>query len=460
MDRRPGIAFASYVDERITRYRKRVTAIAAVAASLAFGISILIVEIRTGNQVLHAVDAHIASLVETQDRPELQRLLKSITEEGKNSVLVVEDGIVVASSRTLSELDSPYNEPKSIRIANQSRLTASGLLTEIPILRPNGPKEVNAKIIILSPLDSLLFWSLGIALLILNVGLLMGSKLSDKLRKTIALALRPVKDLDEAIRSLKTLKDPRALKKTGIYELDHIADSILETHQALVNARDALAEKKAKELATEAYKRLIHDLHNPVSALRTMIKVSNLQNISPEERAASASRIPEVAEQILNQVSAAKSNLDFEAEVLKEEDIRDCIAKATEQARLASPRFETVAVESNFPELPVIFAHDANLLGRAVSNLVKNALDACRDQVRVVVQKGVGSTSIQVLDDGPGLPQDQVGLFLQGRARSTKEDRQAYGLAAANHIARIHGGRIIYKKSELGGACFEIRLHG
>lgn len=103
-------------------------------------------------------------------------------------------------------------------------------------------------------------------------------------------------------------------------------------------------------------------------------------------------------------------------------------------------------------------AHDSSLLNRAVGNLVKNAIDACKGRVQVTVKSADECTLIQVSDDGPGLSQQKAGLFLQGREKSTKGDRQAFGLAAANHIIRSHGGRIVYRPSELGGACFEIRI--
>src|SRR6202035_4689392 len=111
-------------------------------------------------------------------------------------------------------------------------------------------------------------------------------------------------------------------------------------------------EKRAKELATESYQRLLHDLHNPVAALRTLIKVAAMPTLSADDRKEASDRIPYLAEQILNQVSAAKENINFEAKILKEEDIRECVKNALEQTNLASPRFGSVTVESAIPSEP------------------------------------------------------------------------------------------------------------
>ena len=54
--------------------------------------------------------------------------------------------------------------------------------------------------------------------------------------------------------------------------------------------------------------------------------------------------------------------------------------------------------------------------------------------------------------------EDRVAIYLQGRGKSKKEDRSNLGLSSVNHITQLHGGRVVYRKSKLGGACFELHL--
>lgn len=105
-------------------------------------------------------------------------------------------------------------------------------------------------------------------------------------------------------------------------------------------------------------------------------------------------------------------------------------------------------------------SHDSILLGRALSNLITNAIEAASKRVQVEISKIEDGVSIKVNDDGKGLEQEEVSLHLQGRGKSTKNERMGIGLASANHIIRSHGGKIIYQSSPLGGACFEVRLQG
>ena len=55
--------------------------------------------------------------------------------------------------------------------------------------------------------------------------------------------------------------------------------------------------------------------------------------------------------------------------------------------------------------------------------------------------------------------QEDIPVYFQGRGKSSKADRQAFGLSSTNHIARIHGGKLIYTKNAYGGASFELRLN-
>ena len=100
------------------------------------------------------------------------------------------------------------------------------------------------------------------------------------------------------------------------------------------------------------------------------------------------------------------------------------------------------------------------MLGRAVSNIVVNAIEACKGLVKISVTKLEEGVSILIEDDGEGIRRENVSLFLQGRGKSNKENGLGIGLASANHIVRLHGGKIIYKQSCLGGACFDIRIQG
>jgi hypothetical protein len=205
---------------------------------------------RSDLQLLKAIDSEVSSLVESQDRPELLRLVKSISEERKSDFLVVQRNTVLASSRSTSEMDYPYQRPKVWKLGFGVHLAGTHLLTEVPAKRQNGPANLDAHLMVLTPLLPVIQTACWIAALVLAAGLQLGRIFASRMKQSVSSALQPVAELDQAIRALRNLENPEKIKPIGIQELDSIRVAISETQQALLNARDALAISKAKELTT------------------------------------------------------------------------------------------------------------------------------------------------------------------------------------------------------------------
>jgi two-component system osmolarity sensor histidine kinase EnvZ len=92
---------------------------------------------------------------------------------------------------------------------------------------------------------------------------------------------------------------------------------------------------------------------------------------------------------------------------------------------------------------------------RAVANLVNNAARFA-DHVNVSAAKHNGSLTIEVEDDGPGIPEDEREhvfrpFYRVDHARNQDSGSTGLGLAIAQDIARIHGGDITLDQSRLGG---------
>jgi signal transduction histidine kinase len=289
-----------------------------------------------------------------------------------------------------------------------------------------------------------------LSFLILNI-------LAIKIISTAQQSIEPIKELEKSIANLSEFGEVSLSNYMYIEELENIYNTILTTSSKLKLSNENLAESKAKELTVGAYKKLIHDLHTPVAALKQMIKIINKEGVPQDKKDFAKMRVAEIAEQILFQVKASKGNLKLDIDP-KDEDLNESVRKATGQAQMALAEKENVEVTEKYDNSIKSFLHDNMMLGRAISNIVVNAIEASKGQVEVVVKKINKEISIAISDDGEGIKQEDVSLFLQGRGKSKKKNGVGIGLSSANHIIRLHGGKIIYRKSHLGGACFDIRM--
>src|SRR5262249_11391367 len=115
-------------------------------------------------------------------------------------------------------------------------------------------------------------------------------------------------------------------------------------------------------------------------------------------------------------------------------------------------------LESNLPEV----AADGPRVGQVLSNLLSNAIKFTRQGGKVVVSAREQDNTIvvSVLDNGPGIPRENLSKVFD-RYWQSEETRRAgvgLGLAIAKGIVEAHGGKI-WADSELGkGSSFFFTL--
>ena len=109
------------------------------------------------------------------------------------------------------------------------------------------------------------------------------------------------------------------------------------------------------------------------------------------------------------------------------------------------------------------------LLHRAIENIVRNAIRYTREGTNVQVQlepiMGADSPQaiIQVVDHGPGVPEELLGKLFRpfyrvDDARGRQTGGVGLGLAIAERAIRLHGGTVIAHNRPEGGLIVEIHL--
>jgi two-component system sensor kinase FixL len=208
---------------------------------------------------------------------------------------------------------------------------------------------------------------------------------------------------------------------------------------------------------------LAHELNQPLTAIDLFLVAAERQLRADPDRAAELfARVRAEAERaggIVRRIRQMVERTDGEKEAFP---LSLAVREAAELCRVVE-RDEGVVTLGALPDAPVF--GDLVQVRMILVNLIKNALDATTDRrERHVLVRGRegGMATVEVLDDGLGVPEDFAGRLFEPFA-STKARGLGIGLSICATIAEGHGGRLTYvppseQEQGLGGALFRLEL--
>jgi signal transduction histidine kinase len=135
----------------------------------------------------------------------------------------------------------------------------------------------------------------------------------------------------------------------------------------------------------------------------------------------------------------------------------------TRLQRLLAGELETRCIElvlSVTPDTLEITA-DIELLDQALINLLRNAMEAVRDEAAGRISLSAfqqdGRVVIAVADNGPGIaPEQREKVFVP--FFTTKRQGSGVGLTLVRQIATVHGATVNISNTEGGGATISLRF--
>jgi signal transduction histidine kinase len=204
-----------------------------------------------------------------------------------------------------------------------------------------------------------------------------------------------------------------------------------------------LTQRTLDQLRKQAHEFITHALPTPLLAalehLRAAREAADDAEISEKvarvER--STRRALELADTYLNVLSAEYSD----QQTLRTLDLGQLVFDVCDRAQ---PRPASNVTLDPQIEPGVRVLGDAHLLGRALDNLLSNALRHAPDGssvcVKVVRQDGLASMSVS--DSGPGLPMSMRTRLFQRYATDRTDGGNGLGLALVARVARQHQARV------------------
>jgi two-component system nitrogen regulation sensor histidine kinase NtrY len=274
---------------------------------------------------------------------------------------------------------------------------------------------------------------------------------------------RPIEQLARAAEEVSSGNWDVRVRERGRDELAVLARSFNRMTAQLSSQRERLVQSERVAAWRELARRLAHELKNPLFPLQ--LTVENLARA----RQLPEAEFDEIFKESTVTLSAEIANLktiigrfsDFSKmpkPELERIDAKDAVARVLAlYAKTTGPA--AIQFDSDVSGKPMPMMADPELLHRALSNLVLNAIDAMPNGGTVTLAAHPKGDSVElcVTDTGEGLtPEECERLFTP--YYTTKQHGTGLGLAIVQSVVTDHAGTITVESRAGGGAAFIIML--
>ena len=128
-----------------------------------------------------------------------------------------------------------------------------------------------------------------------------------------------------------------------------------------------------------------------------------------------------------------------------------------ETAQALRPEESGVTIENKVPGA-LVLALDREQIYRVLVNLLRNAVEAGADHVTISVTGENGMTRLNIMDNGPGLPQRVQDNLFRPFTGSGRHGSTGLGLTIARDLVRAHGGELQLAQTGPDGTLFVMEL--
>ena len=231
-----------------------------------------------------------------------------------------------------------------------------------------------------------------------------------------------------------------------------------------------LVSAQRKAAWADVARRIAHEIKNPLTPIQ--LSAERLKRKYFKEIESDPETFNALIETIIRQVGDIGRMVDEFSSFarmpqprMKQDDLVDICRQAVFMQRTGYP---DVHFETSLPETSRSINCDARLLGQALTNLLKNAVESIqgRDgdnlpqgQVKLSMTERDKVIHVDIDDNGRGLPKEDRDRLTEPYV-TTRAKGTGLGLAIVRKIMEDHDGELILEDGPLGGARVSMVFHG
>ena len=277
---------------------------------------------------------------------------------------------------------------------------------------------------------------------------------------------RPIVQLARAAQDVAAGHWDTRVDVRGADEVAQLGESFNRMTAELLAQKERLVQTERVAAWRELARRLAHELKNPLFPLQlTVENLMRARTQSPEQfdevfRESSSTLLAEISnlKAIIGRFSEFSRMPHPQWQAVRVNEILRGVLKLY-QAQLLAPGRTPIACKLELDDRVGTIAADPDLLHRALSNLVLNAMDDMPNggTLSLRTRRADDKVIIEVSDSGSGLTREECDRIFTPYYTS-KQHGSGLGLAIVQSVVSDHGGRISVQSEPGQGAMFVIEL--
>ncbi|WP_409176223.1 ATP-binding protein [Brevibacillus fortis] len=235
----------------------------------------------------------------------------------------------------------------------------------------------------------------------------------------------------------------------------------------LVHSFDEMANRlgQLERMRTDLLAGVSHELRTPVTSIRGMIQAvkdgvvkgadaDEFMQISMDE----AKRLQTMVNDLLDFSSMEAGEVFVEKQSIRIECTLDQIVAQVQTL----PSFADVSVTVNSTGREIVWIGDESHVKQILLNLLGNSAAANATQIKIDVYNQSDFLSIDVTDNGKGIPEPEVPFiferYYRGDSKRKKKQGLGLGLTISRLLAKAHGGNVELVQTSPEGTTFRLTL--